>query len=118
MSSAQRPEPSHDVCARFGVSPAPPDPWQTVGIHLPVRADVWPLNGLRHPPDRAACGWYLWRGRELSAADDFFSPLHVAHISDYEPAAAAYLALAPGWRFLIAPGYEDVWFDDALLHPQ
>jgi hypothetical protein len=26
-----------------------------------------------------------------------------------------YLGLAPGWRFLIAPGYEDVWFDEILL---
>jgi hypothetical protein len=29
---------------------------------------------------------------------------------------APYLALPPGWRFLIAPDYEDVWFDESLLH--
>jgi hypothetical protein len=26
-----------------------------------------------------------------------------------------YLALPPGWRFLLAPGYEDVWYDPTLL---
>jgi hypothetical protein len=26
-----------------------------------------------------------------------------------------YLALPPGWRFLIATNHEDVWFDAALL---
>ena len=25
-----------------------------------------------------------------------------------------YLGLAPGWRFLIAGDYEDVWFDERL----
>jgi hypothetical protein len=24
--------------------------------------------------------------------------------------------LGPAWRFLIAPGYEDVWFDPSLLN--
>jgi hypothetical protein len=27
-----------------------------------------------------------------------------------------YLALPAGWRFLSAPGYEDIWFDDGLLN--
>jgi hypothetical protein len=27
-----------------------------------------------------------------------------------------YLGLAPGWRFLVAPGYKDVWFDAKLLN--
>ena len=26
-----------------------------------------------------------------------------------------YLGLAPGWRFLLAPGHVDVWFDPATL---
>ena len=25
------------------------------------------------------------------------------------------LALPPGWRFLLAPDYEDVWYDPSLL---
>lgn len=31
------------------------------------------------------------------------------------PEIKKYLGLPPGWRFLIAPGYEDIWFDEALL---
>jgi hypothetical protein len=26
-----------------------------------------------------------------------------------------YFGLEPGWRFLLAPGYEDVWYDATLL---
>jgi hypothetical protein len=26
-----------------------------------------------------------------------------------------YLSLPPGWRFLIAPGHEDVWEDQSLF---
>ncbi|WP_459166268.1 hypothetical protein [Sinorhizobium meliloti] len=25
--------------------------------------------------------------------------------------------MPPGWRFLIANGYEDVWYDETLLSP-
>ena len=45
---------------------------------------------------------------------DFFKPLHVEH-REYMPAAVAHLCLPPGWRFLLAPGYEDVWADSTLL---
>ncbi len=35
------------------------------------------------------------------------------HFTDVLP----YLGLPPGWRFLVAPGYVDVWEDPALLAP-
>lgn len=47
----------------------------------------------------------------------FFQPLHRAHISELCPQVVPYLGLPPGWRFLIADGYEDVWFDPSLLTP-
>jgi hypothetical protein len=31
------------------------------------------------------------------------------------PRALKYLALPPGWRFLDAPGHEDIWRDATLL---
>lgn len=40
----------------------------------------------------------------------------VAHLRDHAPEVLPYLALPPGWRFLIAPGHEDVWFDEQLLN--
>jgi len=46
---------------------------------------------------------------------DFFVPLHVEHLDEWCPGAVKYLGLAPGWRFLFAEGYEDVWEDTELL---
>jgi hypothetical protein len=38
-------------------------------------------------------------------------------VSSYEscPEIVKYFGLGPGWRFLVAPGHEDVWFDPILL---
>jgi hypothetical protein len=51
----------------------------------------------------------------LSVTDDFFDPLHVSHLDARLPEVVPYLALPPGWRFLLAPGHEDVWYDESLL---
>ncbi|MEQ1698563.1 MAG: hypothetical protein ABMA25_00550 [Ilumatobacteraceae bacterium] len=82
---------------------------------LNVRDGLVPLNGLRHPPEGDTTGWYLWAGEELSQEDDFFVPLHVEHLVQWCPDALPSLGLPPGWRFLIAPGYEDGWYDESLL---
>jgi hypothetical protein len=87
-----------------------------VGISRNVREGALPINGLRHPPAGEASGWYIWAGGEPSASDDFFVPLHAAHLDEWCPEVLRYLGLAPGWRFQIAPGHEDVWFDPSLLH--
>jgi hypothetical protein len=69
----------------------------TVGIASNVRdPDRWPLNGLRHAPEAETSGWYLWAGEELMANDDFFQPLHVAHVRDWRAELQPYLALPPG----------------------
>jgi hypothetical protein len=55
----------------------------------------------------------------MSENADFFQPLHVCHLHEWCPSVLPYLALPPGWRFQIAPGHEDVWFDQELLsHPK
>jgi hypothetical protein len=105
-----------DVCKRFGVSPVEAEATQKAGMARAVRdAGAWPLNGLRHPVEGAGCGWYLWAGEEFSHDADFFQPVHVEHLKLIRPEVLPYLALPPGWRFLIAPGYEDVWYDEKLL---
>lgn len=75
---------------------------------------TWPLHGLRHPPTATTSGWYLWTG-ELSDDDDFFRPWHLSHIVDQHPSLLPLLEMPPGTRFLLAPGYEDVWNDPSLL---
>ena len=103
------------VCRRFGAAPDGVSAGLKVGIARNVRDGLMPLNGLRHRPEGDTTGWYIWAGEELSADPDFFVPLHVEHLGEWCPQVLPYLALPPGWRFLIAPGYEDVWPDDSLL---
>jgi hypothetical protein len=104
------------VCERAGVDAVAVSDSDIAGVAANARdSTVWPMNGLRHRPKGETSGWYLWAGEELRAEDDFFAPLHIAHLSKWRPEALPYLALPPGWRFLIAPGYEDLWYDEALL---
>lgn len=102
------------ICERAGVVPVQPSANQKLGLALDT-LHLEPLNGLRHPPQGDTCGWYIWGGPELSQAEDFFQPLHVAHLFERCPRALKYLALPPGWRFLDASDREDVWYDPALL---
>lgn len=105
------------LTARFGAVPTPPLQGVKVGVSKNVRSPhVYPLNGLRHPAAAGTSGWFIWRGEDLGTADDFFVPLHVEHLTTRCPEVVPYLALPAGWRFLLAPGYEDVWFDESLLN--
>jgi hypothetical protein len=104
-----------ELCRRFRASPVFPAPRTKVGVSAEVLSGSLPLNGLRHPPQDGTCGWFLWAGEQLSSAPDFFQPLHVEHLVERCPRALPYLALPPGWRFLLADGYEDAWQDDSLL---
>jgi hypothetical protein len=102
------------LCDRYGA------PWVSapdhlkVGIARNVRTGLQSLNGLRHPAQGDTTGWYIWAGDELSTAPDFFEPVHVVHLAEWCPAALKFLGLAPGWRFLKAADYEDVWEDSTL----
>jgi hypothetical protein len=102
------------ICARDGVLPDSPSPCLKAGVALSTLGRQ-PINGLRHRPDSGTSGWFLWAGEEPSTAPDFFQPLHVHHLAEQWPEVLPYLALPPGWRFLVAPGYDDVWFDVSLL---
>ncbi len=102
------------VCERYGVEYVVADSDSIAGVADNVESGVWPLNGLRHGAGSTS-GWFLWAGAELSTAPDFFKPVHVAHLVERCPELLPYLGLAPGSRFLIAPGHEDVWTDAQLL---
>lgn len=102
------------LCQRYGVQPSIPAANEKLGWSSTATSTL-PLNGLRHPPTSDTCGWYIWGGGSLSDDDDFFQPLHVAHLARLCPEAELFLGLPPGWRFLLAPGHLDVWFDPSLL---
>jgi hypothetical protein len=103
------------VCSRYGGLPEPPEPSQKVGIAENVRTGLVPINGLRHRATGDTSGWYIWAGEELSSDPDFFAPLHVHHLEEWCPVVIDYLALPPGFRFLLAGEHVDVWFDATLL---
>lgn len=106
-----------ETARRFDASALPVDRETVVGLSDNVRSGEWPVNGLRHSPERDESGWYVWSGEHLSDASDFFKPVHASHLAEICPPVIPYLGLPPGWRFLIAPGYEDVWYDADLLDP-
>lgn len=103
------------VCDQYGSEFTPPSPLEKVGIAINTLGQL-PLNALRHPAENSTCGWYIWGGEVLSQEPDFFQPLHVQHLAERCPDIIPYLALAPGWRVLLAPSQIDVWFDNGLLN--
>jgi hypothetical protein len=104
-----------EICLKFDAHYLPADDYLKVGISKNFNARRFPINGLRHPPQGDTTGWYIWSGEAFSTDPDFFVPLHTIHLSSRCPDIMRYLGLGPGWRFLVAPGQEDIWFDASLL---
>lgn len=84
------------------------------GVAQDVRSGLLPVNGVRLVPEAGSTGWFIWAGEQMSDDDDYFEPLHIDHLEVWCPDVLPFLELPPGWRFLIAPGHEDVWFDEAI----
>ena len=103
------------VCLKYGADFLPLLPGAVVGAaDNVIDTSLLPINGLRHPPEGRSCGWYIWRGKSLSLEPDFFKPVRVEDLVK-RLEIERFLALSPGWRFLLAPGSEDVWQDPELL---
>lgn len=105
------------ICKKYGTIVFESPMELKIGISHNVRdRNLFPINGLRHKPEGDTTGWYIWGGEEFLENPDFFLPLHVAHIEEWRPEIMKYLALPPGYRFLIGENdYEDVWLDEDLL---
>jgi hypothetical protein len=104
------------ICEWVGVEPNKPETGTKLGIALSTIGKQ-PINGLRHREENGTNGWYIWCGGEIPKEDDFFSPLHVEHITEYLPEVLDYLDLPPGYRFQIdGKEYEDVWYEQELLN--
>jgi hypothetical protein len=103
------------ICIKYNAPFVSCPPNSIVGISRNVRDGAQPINGLRHPVEGETSGWYIWGGEELSDDPDFFLPLHIEHLLEWCPDIIKFLGLAPGWRFLYTPNYEDVWEDKKLL---
>jgi hypothetical protein len=105
------------VCRRYRVRPSSPLPDEVVGIARNARGGTWPINAARHAPAGDTCGWFIWAGsdKDFLETPDFFEPIHVVHLPEWSPLVVPYLCLPPGWRFTLAPGFEDVWYDEDVL---
>lgn len=103
------------LCEKFKTEYVTSCGQKKLGVADNIISNAVPINGFRHPPTDETTGWYLYAGEEISSNASFFKPLHVEHLSSRCPEVQKYLGLPPGWRFLIAGGYEDVWFDESLL---
>lgn len=104
-----------DFCAKVQAEFVASSSSERLGIALDTLGKL-PVNGMRINPESGTCGWYIWCGESCSKDADFFKPLHVAHLRDYLPEAEKFLGLSPGYRFLVAGEYEDVWYDQALIN--
>jgi len=104
-----------NICKKYNAPFFDTSPSLKVGIAMNVKEGIQPINGLRHLPTYDTSGWYIWAGNEFSDDPEFFVPLHIEHLVNWCPDIIKYLGLPPGWRFLIASNYEDVWEDRTLL---
>ncbi|WP_167094403.1 immunity protein Imm33 domain-containing protein [Massilia frigida] len=105
-----------EVCQQYSSDVVLPDPHLKIGIAIDSLSNM-PITGVRCTPENGTDGWYIWGG-DHSSETEFYQPLHLSHIGEFAPQVVPYLALAPGFKFIIDnDGYEDVWFDPSLLEP-
>ena len=104
-----------DVCAGAVAPPAFLSPTDRVAIGRDFDPTRYPINGLRNPAYGNMCGWSIWSGKVLSQEADYFNVICYEHLVAKGWDWVDYLALPVGWRFLVAPGYKDIWFDQSLF---
>jgi hypothetical protein len=74
-----------------------------------------PIHGTRVLGAPGDIEWFLWCG-DLPTDTDVFDPYHLEHLPQELTRVLPYLALAPGYRFLLGEGdYVDVWKEDAPM---
>lgn len=76
--------------------------------------DQDPIVGIRKkkPETDENISWYIYGG-ELQEGADFFETMTVRELQDVIPDVLPYLALEPGFRFMIdGDDYEDVWKEE------
>lgn len=112
-----------EVCARYGVRPERPSPSSLVRclVGRTVAEGVWPLYGARWPPtpQRWDCGWAIWATHadmDEALEADGFDAVAITDLEVRSQTAWRYLALPPGWAFVLdREGVEDVYQDPELL---
>lgn len=109
MTTPPRTAAQDEICARYGMQGMAPEEMVAVALHT---LGAMPIYGTRIAlPRGGTVSWFIHAG-EYSDADDFYQPLHTAHLATLLPRVVEYLRLPPGAKFIIDDqGYEDVWMD-------
>ncbi|NHZ44970.1 immunity protein Imm33 domain-containing protein [Massilia aquatica] len=103
-----------EVCEKYGSACVFPDPAMKAGLALGT-FHLMPITGVRITPENGVDGWYIFGG-EFSEDENFYQPVGQSHIAELLPQVLPYLALAPGYKFMIDnEGYEDVWYEPHTL---
>ncbi|WP_029953676.1 hypothetical protein [Achromobacter sp. DH1f] len=99
----------NDICAKYGLADTPPE--DMIAVAMPTLGQM-PIYGTRIAlPQSGTISWFIHCGAH-SDAQDFYQPVHTAHLTELLPQAINYLHLPPGAKFIIDDqGYEDVWMD-------
>lgn len=98
------------ICKKYGSNYVEFNEVLNIGVNIESLTKK-PIYGVRINPTSDTAGWYVWGG-DYSEDDNFFQPIHGSHLLEALPWLSNYLALAPGYKFIVDDeGYEDVWFD-------
>ncbi|WP_085582985.1 MULTISPECIES: hypothetical protein [unclassified Pseudomonas] len=102
-------ESQKEICDKYGMPVQVPEEMVAVAIDSLGQS---PIYGTRvQLPEGGNISWFIHCG-EYSAADDFYKPVHVHHLSEMLPEVVNYLCLPTGAKFIIdTAGYEDVWME-------
>lgn len=79
-----------EKCSKYHTEYMPSELHHKIGIATNVQEKIEPIHGLRLKPVGDTTGRYIWAG-EYSDADDFFVPLHTAHVDEWDPKIKKYL---------------------------
>ena len=106
---------TRDICIKYGAIPCPCDDNELLELADNTIGEL-PVNGRRLIKSNNHSGWQIWCGPKDSLAKHAkFRDLPAFNIRRSLAEATPFLALPPGFCFLIAGGYHKVWFDNDLI---
>ncbi|MFP5393740.1 MAG: hypothetical protein ACLGI6_19685 [Gammaproteobacteria bacterium] len=99
------------ICANHGARFEPCADTSTVEVAGGLRDGQYPIHGWRREGAGKASGWFIWSGDTGGRMDTFF-PLQVGHLRERAPITLPFLALGPGWRFMVTADDIQIWEGD------
>ena len=106
------------ICMKYGAIPCRCADHQLITLADATIGEL-PINGRRLPQAGEHSGWEIWCGvHDHDKEPALFRTLPAFNIQRSLAEAFCFLALPPGYCFLIAGGYHKVWFDSSLIAEQ